>query len=455
MRKILLFLLFFLISSKLTLAEVPIDIDLNQGGAITYVGVDGQNAVDTHDCGRLIQLALYDKDMPRVVAGSQCLSRDPSFNVAWNPVQACDACETNHTSQILEGTDKSYIKVRPRLWVGNGAVGDFIIEQRITQTQFSNAAKVSYKVIHDGADFHKNLDIEFPATWIENRFSKFVYYNGNYPWTNDAVTETTSDLHMSNEAFRGTESWGALVNPSNNRGIAVYAPASVRSMEFLTDPANGSNLPRYATSWLTMQFPPKAEVSYDIYILTGSVSEIRNTVYQLPKNNNYLVEPVSGATLQAKIGETRNIIVKVTNRSMVPFYKSDQSNGTKRSIIGIDRKPVDGGPYESVAWEALGGDVLPGQSTTMNLPIVMPAVSGEYIYRFDILSGMEKWMFQAGFPQYSLKLNVSNSYYGKGWNYWGVRRLGGSNCKQSRKNLGLWTEELGSGNIYYKCYDNT
>ena len=146
-----LFLIFF--SSKWVLAEVPIEIDLNSGGAINYVGLDGENVVDTNDCGRLIQLALYDDNMPRTIAGS-CLPENPDYSFAWNPVQACDGCEVFHLSQVLAGSDKSYIKVRLLLWLGKGEAGDFVIEQRISQTEFSNAVKVNYKIIQEVEDYH-------------------------------------------------------------------------------------------------------------------------------------------------------------------------------------------------------------------------------------------------------------------------------------------------------------
>lgn len=194
MREIFLLLLLLLLSSEPVLAEVPIEIDLKQGGAITHVGLDGENVVDTNDCGRLIQIALYDEAMPRTIAGS-CLPENPNYSFAWNPVQACDGCRDLHKSQILSAvSNKSYIKVKPMLWLGNGTVGDFVIEQRISQTEYPNAVKVNYKIIHEGEDYHKKLAVELPGTWIKDKYSKFVYYNGLKPWTGDALKETLDDL---------------------------------------------------------------------------------------------------------------------------------------------------------------------------------------------------------------------------------------------------------------------
>lgn len=405
LRIIILLLLCICLTSKNVFAEVPIDIDLNQGGAITRLLVEGQNAVDTYDCGRLIQLALYDNAMPVTTAGT-CFPSNPGYTFAWDPVQACDGCQPAHSSEILDGSDKTYIKVRPKLWVGNGVAGDFVIEQRITQTEFSNAVKVAYKIKHEGNDYHKKLDIELPATWIQNRFSKFFYYNGIHPWTNDVLNQSTTDVNPITP-WLGTESWGALIDPSNSKGIGIYNPSSVNAIEFLTDPAHGSSNPRYSTSWLSVVFPPTSELSFDVYFLTGTVDEIRNTIYQLPRNSNYLVEPSNNTYIEANAGETYNLPVKITNRSLVAFYKDDQTSGIKKTMVGIERRLIDGLTSETVAWISLASDIPPGQSITMNLPVRMPATGGQYKYFFNVIYGLEMWMTSSGFPVYPLNVNVN------------------------------------------------
>jgi len=437
MRKILLFAFLLLVfSSAYAFAEVPIEIDLKQGGAITYVGLDGENVVEDSDCGYLIQLALYDESLPRTVAGSSCLSDNPDYNFAWNPVQACDGCQPPHMSQILAGSDKSYIKMRPLLWIGNGQVGDFVIEQRISQTEYSNAVKVNYKIIHEGEDYHEKLALELPATWIKNKYSKFVYYNGNTPWTNGVLKEAISDI--SAEVLLKTESWGALVDPSSNKGIGVYNPSNLLMMNFIPQPFGATIDTKYFTSWVSTEFPPHSEFSYDFYILTGSVQEIRSTVYKLPRNTNYLVEPVFDLPKTAKKAETLNIPFKITNKTLAAFHKDDNKPNYNKTMIKVKGTTED--------WVPIASDVLPGQSITMNLPIKMPGENGKYKFTIDVLNSW--WLVQSGFPEYSFSVDVADNippptpdislkYLGKGWNR--VLNKGSQNipcvvvnCRESR-----------------------
>jgi hypothetical protein len=390
-------------------AEVPVQIDLRWGGAITYIGLDGQNVVDTNDCGRLIQLALYDPDLPRVIAGPVCLPSNPGYNVAWNPVQACDACTApnDHYSPILAGSDKSYIKVRPLLWIGNGQPGDFLIEQRISQTQFPNAAKMSYKIIHEGGDYHKNLSVEFPATWIQGRYSKFVYYNGHHPWTDGAVSMRTTPMDYSTEPLLGVESWGALVDPTTDRGVGVYNPHSQALMNFDNDPAHGSNHPTYFTTWISYEVPPYSEFSLEFYILTGNWREMRTTIYQLPRNTNYLAELVAPVQSVVRRGDTINISVRVTNKTLVTFHKDPGQPLYDRAYLTAERKRFDGGSIGSSDWMSLPSDVLPGQSITVNYPLRIPDETGKFVFKLNVLN--RQWLVGAGFPTYDFVMDVVDS----------------------------------------------
>lgn len=413
-RKILFLLLFLLFSSRWALAEVPIEIDLGQGGAITYVGLDGENVVDESDCGYLLQLALYDDDMPKTAAGASCLPENPTYTFAWDPVQACDGCRVPHFSQILAGTEKSFVRVKPLLWIGNGTDGDFVIEQRISQTSLPNAVKVSYKIIHEGSDYHERLKIELPATWIKNKFSKFVYYNGYRPWSNDTLKETTSYLDSSKEEYIATENWGALVDPATNRGIAVYNPHSYQVMNFIPEPAlRSATRPRYFTSWLLYEFPPHTEADFDFYILTGSISEMRSSIYNLPKNTNYLVYPSGQFPESAEAGSVLNVPMKVTNKTLAVLNRTE-------TVIAIKRRKFDG-PYISDSnWVTVQSDVIVGETLTMNLPIEVPRIPGKYVFIFYLLINGERTLTGgAGFPPYEAVVDVLPSplsYLGMGWN---------------------------------------
>ncbi len=73
---------------------VHIEVDLNQGGAITEISHQGYNLVDTNDSGRLIQVSLWDDTNPN-----------------WNPIQAGDlAGHSNPVTEYYSDSNSIYTK---------------------------------------------------------------------------------------------------------------------------------------------------------------------------------------------------------------------------------------------------------------------------------------------------------------------------------------------------------
>ena len=75
-------------------------VDLNLGGAITYLSRSGteQNLVNSYDCGRQIQMSYYSGPVPFAVPGKQ---PKPEWRfIGWNPIQVGDAF--GNSSKLLE-----------------------------------------------------------------------------------------------------------------------------------------------------------------------------------------------------------------------------------------------------------------------------------------------------------------------------------------------------------------
>ena len=79
---------------------IRLGVDLNLGGAITYLSRSGteQNLVNSYDCGRQIQMSYYSGPVPFAVAGKQ---PKPEWRfIGWNPIQVGDAF--GNSSKLLE-----------------------------------------------------------------------------------------------------------------------------------------------------------------------------------------------------------------------------------------------------------------------------------------------------------------------------------------------------------------
>ena len=96
---------------------IRLGVDLNMGGAITYLSRSGteQNLVNSFDCGRQIQMSYYSGPVPFAIAGKQ---PKPEWSfIGWNPIQVGDAF--GNSSKLLEHSNDSkqiYVKCIPLHW---------------------------------------------------------------------------------------------------------------------------------------------------------------------------------------------------------------------------------------------------------------------------------------------------------------------------------------------------
>jgi hypothetical protein len=96
---------------------IRIGIDLNSGGAISYLVEMGSfdSAVNVYDLGRYIQQSYYSGPTPFIPPGA---IQHPSYaNWSWNPVQAGDVYH-NRSEVVAESNDGTtlYVKCIPKQW---------------------------------------------------------------------------------------------------------------------------------------------------------------------------------------------------------------------------------------------------------------------------------------------------------------------------------------------------
>jgi Bacterial Ig domain len=256
------------------------------GGSVVELSWNGVNAVNRHDSGREIQVALYD-------GGDKYDFTWRTGLFGWNPVQAGD--HFSHGSPVLQEVmdpQYIYIKTQPVEWFPDNKGGgpdravltDTYIEQWIsTVSDHWRAFKLHYRITHFGGDQHYNALQEFPAVYVDLRLNKFVYYEGSAPWTRQPLTILPMPVPAHLPALYMPEEWGALVD-EQGIGLTVYVPhqypyGTVRS--FAGTPGHAGSGTNYYSPSTFFTLGPGAIIEGDIYLIGGDYESARNVVYAL------------------------------------------------------------------------------------------------------------------------------------------------------------------------------
>jgi hypothetical protein len=270
------------------------------GGSITEVSLNGTNYVNSDDPGRQIQTSLWDGNA--------------NYTNSWgyNPIEAGD--HLFHGSPLLASTltpDSIYTKTQPIQWApenfGGGAdpvLGDAYIEKWILVVPgYSQVFKLHYKITHFGNDSHAQNSQELPVAYVNPNIPHFLYYSGESPWTDGALTpvdvpkECCGHLHA-------LEKWGAYVDDTNS-GLALYTPGQFPQMQVFNAFSTLQMAPLCPFSW-----GPGTVLEFDTYILVGPIDESRAAIYALhdqhPESSplppwGTIDSPTNGDTLTGKV----------------------------------------------------------------------------------------------------------------------------------------------------------
>jgi hypothetical protein len=154
-------------------------------------------------------------------------------------------------------------------------LGDAYIEKWISvMPGYNRVFKVHYKITHFGADSHADSAQELPVVYVNPNVSRFLYYGGNTPWTNGALSQLTMPGSCC-QVFYTPEQWGAYVD-SANTGIAVYTPMQFPSGKGFNAGSTLQFTPLCPYSW-----DPGSVLEFDTFILVGPVDESRAAIYAL------------------------------------------------------------------------------------------------------------------------------------------------------------------------------
>ena len=276
------------------------------GGAIVEVSLDGVNYVNAHDSGREVQPALYDGAAPYTEFNcSPCIG-----TWGWDPVLGGD--KYNHGSPVTAityGVNSVSVTTTALEWnpddKGGGATKP--VPSNVTMTQTASvvagsplAFQVQVTMTHNGSEQRYLSNQEFPAVYVNSKYSRFSYYSGSKPWTNSAVT-TLSAVPVSpgTGLLYSAEQWSAYTN-SSNVGLTVYVPGQYPYIEAASLPGTGGSGPTgdasfYSHSFAPMTVRPKAVIQGTVYLIPGNATTARTVV-------NGLHSVLSNADIAAPFG---------------------------------------------------------------------------------------------------------------------------------------------------------
>ncbi len=273
--------------------------DLTRGGAICYIAnnAGGENIVNIADEGRYIQQSYY--------AGNRVDRRGDGQGYVWspwnwNPIQVGDY--RRNRAQILKATiqgNTTYVKCIPMQWDMNNHPAEAIMEQWTTLD--GNTIHVRNKITCQRTDdiYGEGVecDQEIPAVYPISKLKNLYTYNGEAPFTGDALSQLpVVELTMNQGGGGGTwgryddisEKWMAFVN-DQNWGIGVYSPTATKFLAGRSDSNTNGNATSGSTSYIS---PVRREalmknsvMEYEYYLVVDQLDNIRKRIYEIKSAN--------------------------------------------------------------------------------------------------------------------------------------------------------------------------
>ena len=381
-------------------SRFKLGVELGWGGAVSYLEdksctISGLgNLVNKHDTGRLIQQSFYG------VQENAEYKPGVSFDVKWryNPVQGGD--QYNNPSRLIDlvVTENSiYIKAQPQDWSLNNALTPSYMEN--TYTLYDDRVQVDNRFTDYSGWEHPYAGQELPAFYTVSYLDTFVWYNGENPWTGDALTskgnlpfwgdyagECTFALREKN-----TETWCAWINASKDYGLGVYAPNidQLKAGRYNYDGSKSDEADStgYVAPVNILRLVSFEAIEYSYLLTAGSTAEIRETFtrYKDFTDNASLHENYQSTRLPSVEGDITSLdfsagqnLSLLTNRSdtAVDF---DESAGAAKLTAGSLGDVNVTIPYGS------GTTTLSASTyTTLKIEYMIPADNALPAYQADI-----------------------------------------------------------------------
>ncbi len=260
---------------------IKLGVDLNLGGAITYLSKSGttDNIINDFDWGRQIQMSDYSGPVPYEPNGK--LPNKTWALLGWNPIQSGD-CYGNRSKVIDWSNDgkELYVRCVPMQWPLNNVPGKCVYECWIRLE--GNTAQIRCRLINHRDD-HTQYPARFqelPAVYVNGPFDHIITYKGDKPFQHDALSQMPSVFKV--QTVDATENWAALVN-DENWGLGVFKPGDGRFLCFFAGMPGAGGSKDAPTGYVAPTFNEILDhnITYDYHytLILGKLSEIRNYVY--------------------------------------------------------------------------------------------------------------------------------------------------------------------------------
>ena len=293
-------------------------VEVAWGGTVSYLEdknctiPDLCNLVNKHDTGRLIQQSFYG------VQENEEYTPGTSFDTKWryNPVQGGD--QFNNASRLIDlviSENSIYIKAQPQDWALDNQLTPSYMEN--TYTLYEDRVQVDNRFTDFSGWEHPFAGQELPAFYTVSYLDTFVWYNGEKPWTGDALT-SKNDLpfwgdYASVCTFslreKNTETWCAWINGADNYGLGVYAPNidQHKAGRYLFDGSKSdvAESTGYVAPINILKMVSFKPIEYSYLLTAGSTEDIREvfTAYKDFTDNKTLHENYQSCRIPSVDGD--------------------------------------------------------------------------------------------------------------------------------------------------------
>lgn len=269
----------------------------------TVIKENDVNLINAHDNGRLVQQSYYgiapDNDQGYVPGEYGAVGNARPWH--YNPVQGGNFMnEFSRLVDVQVSDTEIYVKAIPRDWAKAHEFSVSYMENRYSiekDETYGEYVKV-YNRFTDfsGYDHNNPRAQELPAFYGIASLGKFVYYGGDSPFTNGALSARDSLGFWDGNRdcrFRLTENWSAWVN-EEDWGIGLYVPDVVtalagRTAGFTTAAPEDDRPDKAASSTYTAPLGNFSMVTYEAfdytYYLTLNSVENARALFSAMKAN--------------------------------------------------------------------------------------------------------------------------------------------------------------------------
>lgn len=248
--------------------QIRLGVKKTSGAGIAYLSASGstKNLLNHYDHGRLVQQSYYGNP------DGSLWNKKPW---RWNPVQGGDW--RGKPSEILEfraDARSLYSKIEPCHWASGERLHDVVMEQWIDLD--GRIAHARMKMTYKGQTEHRSTHQEVPAFFAEPELSTLVVYDGAKPWTGGPLNRSRPG--WPNEGRRMTEHWAAYVD-EKDFGVGAYVPIADRLTCYRFQ--GGKSSCSYFAPLINLAIKPGTVFEYDLYLATGTVTEMREAFQRI------------------------------------------------------------------------------------------------------------------------------------------------------------------------------